>query len=262
MWPLSRWTKYRYLPLSQASSWAPRDRPTSRYILIGFTVLYILTALCIRNSTRRDPTSLFFDPEEGYKPRYSDVRRHQAEKYIQALSQGTANVSTKYDPSLQNEALCLGIATVARRKTRYFRSTVGSVLEGLDPSERRRIHLILFIAHTDPSIHPAYSEHWMEKVADEVLLYNVADDQRDHLRELEQTTDSFIEKPLFDYGYLLEACLKTGAPYIAVLEDDVIAMDGWFHRTEAALAEAETETAQNHESSDCKLSRLFSTECR
>lgn len=34
-----------------------------------------------------------------------------------------------------------------------------------------------------------------------------------------------------DYVYLLNQCLETGAPYIFILEDDVILADGWMIRT-------------------------------
>lgn len=44
------------------------------------------------------------------------------------------------------------------------------------------------------------------------------------------------EKALFDYTYLLKACQAVNASYVAMLEDDVLALDGWYHRTRQALA--------------------------
>ena len=61
-----------------------------------------------------------------------------------------------------------------------------------------------------------------------------------------------------DYVYLLNQCLQTGAPYIFILEDDVILADGWMIKTLSGLQDM---------SQDSKLAngswlylRLFYTE--
>jgi hypothetical protein len=115
---------------------------------------------------------------------------------------------TKSDPQKRDRSLCVAVATVARKDVRYFRAAVASLLEGLDPQERDCIYLILFIAHTDPTVHPAFAETWLELVADEILLYNksVWASQIDYLRKLENNKKSFYDKPLFDYTYLLQTC--------------------------------------------------------
>ncbi|OCL11448.1 integral membrane protein [Glonium stellatum] len=140
---------------------------------------------------------------------------------------------------------------------RYFRTAVGSFLHGLDESERNDIYLILFIAQTDPTLHPAWSEGWMEKVADKVIAYG-PEEQWKHLQELERNKE-LREKALFDYTYLLKECNKVRAKYIAMIEDDVIAMDGWYHRTRQALAQAEEQTKRSTKDSFLYL-RLFYTE--
>jgi hypothetical protein len=38
------------------------------------------------------------------------------------------------------------------------RTTEESILEGLSESERQIIKLMVFIAHTDPQLHPIYGE--------------------------------------------------------------------------------------------------------
>jgi GR25 family glycosyltransferase involved in LPS biosynthesis len=43
--------------------------------------------------------------------------------------------------------------------------------------------------------------------------------------------------------YLLEACDEEGSPYIALFEDDIVATDGWLHRTIDELEQAETRLA-------------------
>jgi len=138
--------------------------------------------------------------------------------------------------------LCVGIASVARDGARYFRTSVGSLLEGLTKEEREDIYVILFIAHTNPSTHPAFSEKWLENVADRVLTYALPYEQFKHIKELEKDQGSFREKAVFDYTYLLKACSAVGAPYILMNEDDVIALDGWYHRSQRALEIAETQS--------------------
>jgi len=59
---------------------------------------------------------------------------------------------------------------------------------------------------------------------------------------LEKDQGSFREKAVFDYTYLLKACSAVGAPYILMNEDDVIALDGWYHRSQRALEIAETQS--------------------
>ena len=156
-------------------------------------------------------------------------------------------------PLSVTQRLCLGIPTIARKGVRYFKHTVGTLLEGLDETERADIHLILFIAHTDPSQHPAYAEPWLDKLADQVLLYNASEVDIGHLQTLEtdEAKASGLEKALFDYRYLLKACEAIDTPYIIMLEDDVVALDGWYHRTRDALASAETQT-QNIGASKCE----------
>ena len=156
-------------------------------------------------------------------------------------------------PLSVTQRLCLGIPNIARKGVRYFKHTVGTLLEGLDETERADIHLILFIAHTDPSQHPAYAEPWLDKLADQVLLYNASEVDIGHLQTLEtdEAKASGLEKALFDYRYLLKACEAIDTPYIIMLEDDVVALDGWYHRTRDALASAETQT-QNIGASKCE----------
>ena len=42
-----------------------------------------------------------------------------------------------------------------------------------------------------------------------------------------------------DYTYLLDKCYGTGAPYIAMFEDDIIVADGWMVKTRQAFREIE-----------------------
>lgn len=201
--------------------------------LLVFVAFYLLVLQSIRSVSYRDPTSLFFDPQRGYEPAYSSVRQAEADAFIEDA--GRATFEPHKAAGGQGKNLCVGIATIAREGARYFRTAVGSLLEGLNEEERRSITLIVFIAHTDPSVHPAHSEKWLYNVADKVLVYDLPEKEMEHIRLLENDRSLFREKALFDYTYLLNACSATAAPYIAMIEDDVIAVDCWYHRTLEAL---------------------------
>lgn len=206
--------------------------------ILCFIALYVCAAQYCRLNYYRDPTSFFFDPQRAYVQGYSSVRRQEADTFIESATTATFNKTR----ASSTPKLCVGIASVARHGARYFRTSVGSLLEGLAEEERQDFYLVLFIAQTDPRMHPAYSEKWLENVADRVLTYTLPEEQLEHIRGLEKDRESFREKALFDYTYLLKACSAVGAPYIVMIEDDVIAQDGWYHRTQKALEVAETQS--------------------
>lgn len=208
-----------------------------------FPFFYVLLIMAARRQSSRDPSSIFFDPTKAYDPVYSAIRLEQAASFIDKANNAT---ESQIQRGPRQPKFCLGIATIARKGASYFQATVGTFLEGLSEEERADIHLILFIAHTDPSQHPAYAEPWLYKLADEVLLYNASEIDIDHIRSLE-TNEAKIagrEKALFDYTYLLNACANIDTPYVIMLEDDLVALDGWYHRTKAALSSAEEQTRE------------------
>lgn len=59
-------------------------------------------------------------------------------------------------------------------------------------------------------------------------------------------------KSKFDYSIVMDECRKTGAPYMLIVEDDVIFLDGWRHRTMRALGMATTESWEAART-DCKF---------
>lgn len=216
-------------------------------VILTFILLYTCAAQYCRLAYYRDPTSFFFDPRRAYTEEYSAVRRQQADSFIESAS--TSDFNKRIVPS--EPSLCVGIASIARDNARYFSTSVGSLLEGLTTEERQKIYLVLFIAHTDPQIHPDFAQPWVENVADRVLTYDLPQDQLEHIRKLENDRGLFREKALFDYTYLLKACAAVGAPYILMMEDDVIALDGWYHRTRDGLELAESQSHLKG-SSNCK----------
>ena len=219
----------------------------------SFVALYLVATVYLQLISYRDPTSLFFDPRQAYVPAYSTVRQQEAEAFVVASTKTASRLAEEPVDSLStdNKTLCVGIASVARKGARYFRTAVGSLMEGLNAEEREEIYLLPFIAHTDPTGHPAYSETWLRNLSNEVLFYNLSQEKMTHIARLEH--EGLVrEKGLFDYAYLLKACYAKGLPYIAILEDDVVAMDGWYHRTIAALKQAETQSALEKASWDCE----------
>nr|OQO21067.1 hypothetical protein B0A51_14906 [Rachicladosporium sp. CCFEE 5018] len=223
------------------------------YLALGTLVLF--TTLHVRHASARDPGSWFFNPELGYAQRYSATRQRQAERYIAAA----ADVPP-FHRDRDAARLCVGVPSIARDGPRYLRTTIGSLLSGLTQDERDGIHLIVFIPHTDPAVHPAYHEAWLTNLANDVLLYNLTKAELAHVAELERDHGLHREKGLFDYTYLLKACYATNTPYIAMIEDDVVALDGWYHRTVNGLHQAETKSALRKTSQDFLYLRLFYTE--
>jgi len=208
--------------------------------------------------TSRDPTSVFFNPRTAYTPKYSSIRREQAEAFIASTNGTEYNVLGKGDT--KKKKLCVGIPSISRKGAQYLHGSVGSLLEGLTPEERSEIHFIVFIPHSEPTIHPAYTEDWLPKLTDDLLTYDLPEDQMNHIRELEKEGGLYMEKGIIDYNYLVRACHKQEIPYITIFEDDIIAMDGWYHRTLAAITEAEILSALKKESPDFLYLRLFYTE--
>ncbi|KZF23560.1 hypothetical protein L228DRAFT_119672 [Xylona heveae TC161] len=236
-------------------------RSTSIYVLLVFLFLFLLAVHFVRIHCARDPTSWFFDPAEGYRPAYSSFRTDQANQFIDKLPLDSAarQTSKGANGTSQGPNLCVGISSVPRKGARYLRPLIGSLLGDLTEEEREQIHLIVLIAQTDPHAHPAYSEGWLSTLADQILLYDFDDEQIAHLKKLEAEKGLMREKGLFDYRYLLKACYDVGAPYVAMLEDDTLALDGWFHRVQKALKTAEEKTHAKGSNKWLYL-RLFYTE--
>ncbi|KAI4141533.1 MAG: hypothetical protein LQ340_007613 [Diploschistes diacapsis] len=206
-------------------------------LTLAFSIVYLLTLAWHYPLSSHDPSSIFFSNAHGYDKRYSLVREAQSLSFINATHYLADSSSSPTTPPPASPSICLGIATVARPTTQYVTLTVGSVLEGLTTEERADIHFIFFIAHTDPSVHPVYQEPWTRLLPDTYLSYlGLPVSQLSNLRKWEEEHD-YRSKGLFDYSYLLDSCYtKTSAPYIAILEGDVLAVRGWYAR---ALAAAE-----------------------
>ncbi|KAF2152005.1 hypothetical protein K461DRAFT_279528 [Myriangium duriaei CBS 260.36] len=220
-------------------------------LLVCSLIFYASAVLFLYSRRRGDPTSWFFNPDTAYKPNYSSFRRQQALDYLRT---GTLHHG-RFDNATSDLTICVGVPSFFRKGSSYLPSAVGSLLAGLGPEERQRLYLAPLIAHADPHVHPVYAESWLADVSDQVLIYTKEVPEYETIQHWEQNL-MFRQKALFDYVYLLKQCSMIGTDYIAVLEDDIIAMDGWFHRTMDAL---HTIRSQHDESSTLYL-RLFFTE--
>ena len=203
-------------------------------------------------ASARDPTTYFFDERKGYERTYSAQREKQAYAYIERFNHTASSGPSSSD----NPSMCIGVATIARRsEEQYVRGAVGSLLEGLSDAERAEIYLILFIAHTDPSVHPVYHESWPKAISNKVLTYEVSDADQALLRFFEENYHP-RNKSMYDYGYLLSNCLKTGATWITIVEDDVVAREGWYRMAKSSLRNVEDQVGR----ADWLYLRMFYTE--
>ena len=227
------------------------SRSITFWILASNALTWFLGFVYLTTASARDPTSYFFSEKKGYERLYSLQREEEAYRFIRSANRTDAPALATSNPSM-----CIGVATVKRpTQKQYVRSTVGSLLEGLSDAERSQIYLITFIAHTNPTIHPIYHEPWLKAVSNEVLTYNISDDDMASLRIFEEENIA-RNKSMYDYGYLLKNCLKTKADWITIVEDDVIARAGWYSEAMTALDEVQ---AQARGSSWLYL-RMFYTE--
>ena len=229
-----------------------RSRPGTSALLIFFIVYLALIRYCIQ-AYYRDPTSAFFDPNWGYEPRYSAERQNDADNFIR-----NANLTTYIQITPEEPKMCVGIATIAREQDQYVRRTIGSLIDGLEPSERQQILLLVLIAHPDPEMHPIYGEPWLTNVADKTLLYDVSQGRLQKLRDWETNKD-YRKKAVFDYTYVLQRCVDAGTRWVTMIEDDTLAVEGWFSRTLEALQKADEQHPATEEM-DWLYLRLFYTE--
>jgi len=201
-------------------------------LFVVFAIVYCIVLQHLWLVSSQDPSSFFLDAKRAYQRRYSSTRIEEASDFIATSENDRDHSKAASDPSI-----CIGIPTVQRDDAKYFHLLVGSLLDGLSDTERSDILLLPFIANIDPYIHYAYNSSWLFDLSDEVVTYeNVSIWDKARMRS-QETPKGHMKKALFDYSFMLRRCLDSQAPYILMLEDDVIAADGWYRRTKAALAD-------------------------
>lgn len=213
--------------------------PQTKAFLI-FAIAYCIAVQYFRIVSSSDPSSLFVDINRAYQRRYSTTRIEEATDFIANAWDTEEAIKAAPDPTF-----CVGIATVQRNDARYFKLLVGSLLDGLADSERRDILVLPFIANIDPETHLAYNEPWLHGLADKILSYNNVSASNAARMRTQESAKGHKKKALFDYSYTMQSCLDSGAPYILMLEDDVIAARGWYPRMKASLEELEGQPEYN-----------------
>ncbi|KAF9883098.1 hypothetical protein FE257_004106 [Aspergillus nanangensis] len=109
--------------------------------------------------------------------------------------------------------------------------------------------------NTDPLKHPAFAEKWADTLPDRLLTYSRDHPEFTKLQAWER--DGYYQKKsVNDYKHLMGACYGTGAKYIAMIEDDTLAVKGWLGPTLQALNAVEERTPDR----EWMYLRLFYTE--
>ncbi|RAL16736.1 uncharacterized protein BO97DRAFT_430816 [Aspergillus homomorphus CBS 101889] len=175
-----------------------------------YLVLYILSLRYYHNLSYRDPTSFFFDPDRAYARQYSTKRIAEAEA-----------------PHEAQPTVCVGIVTIRRRGDQYVGLTVASLLDGLSDSERTQILLYLRVGNTDATEHPIFAEKWVETLPDQW-----------------EAGGWYRNRSIYDFTALMQSCYETGAEYIAMIEDDTLAVKGWFPAALQALGTVQERAAR------------------
>lgn len=220
-------------------------------LLSIFALAYLTILLLLRWRVSHDPGSLFFTVQ-GYAPKYSLTRLQQAQAFLQSIAQSdTESVKqTEQTNEIGTVAprLCIGMPTARRSQEQYVDITIASLFDHLTPQERAQIQFNLLIAHTNPREHPFYDESSStvnaSRVADKVVFYpDIAGSSKsmtNRIHQLEKQS-KFNEKSYYDYSLLIHQCVGSLAPYILILEDDVLAQEGWYARTMDSLQKLDTE---------------------
>ncbi|CAG8241734.1 unnamed protein product [Penicillium salamii] len=191
-------------------------------LFASFCFLYLGFFRYYHHVSHRDPTSYFFDPSRAYERRYSSTRIAEAAEFLKSAD----SILRPAQPEDWTPTICVGIATVARRGEQYVRLTVASLLAGLNELERKSIFLNLLIGNTEASKHPIYSEKWIETLPDRVLTYRQENPDFERIKYWEDG-GYYRNKTIYDYTHLLIDCYDTGAEYVAMIEDDTLAVKDW-----------------------------------
>ncbi|KAI1407122.1 integral membrane protein [Hypoxylon sp. FL1857] len=203
-------------------------------LICGFLFIYLALIGYFRSICWRDPTSKFFQAQRAHAPAYSTHRIQQAEQYAASVGATEQTQGTRKNPPPE---LCIGIPSVQRDGISYLKLTLGSLQHGLSHGERSRLSFVVLLAHTNQTKHPDYGRPWLTGMADRLPSYN-DDPERLALAEIMELNQTHGTKSKFDYSIVMEECERTRAPYIMIVEDDVVFLDGWRHRTMQALDEA------------------------
>lgn len=139
----------------------------------------------------RDPHSAFFSDRHVYDLKYSLQREREARHFVSRYNSLTDVPDViKAGP---NPAICAVFVTVKRGLDDYFEPSIGSLLEGLDPRERRALQLNVVFADTDPTKHPSWDQKWLHRLADSAGTYNASDEQFERVSQAEKDRNFYVK---------------------------------------------------------------------
>ncbi|KAL3476775.1 hypothetical protein BJX99DRAFT_136553 [Aspergillus californicus] len=233
-----------------------------RIFLTSFAVFYLFLLIVYRFRSARDPGSFFFQPEVGYRPQYSLTRIDESLGYLREYNQSFSDPvhpQRNFTSASDNASICVGIVTVRRPLQNNLDTTVASILDNLSDEERSTLSIHVLFALTSPTDHPDYNQPWLPNVVDRVLTYEQLNAPISTIHKYEQRKD-IKRKSIIDYTLSLKSCYEdSNAPWIMLLEDDVVAQRAWYNSTMQSL-----ETVQSMRShgaiKDWLYLRLFYTE--
>lgn len=211
---------------------------TTGLIVCTLSALYFLSFRYYQGASYRDPSSYFFDASRAYEKSYSSHRIIESEKYLSA----TGSIKPPARLPGEKPKICIGMVTVRRRGDQYVGLTVASLLEGLSESERKSVFLNLLVGNSDPVEHPIYSEKWAETLPDRLLTYSNDDPDFEQIQKWEEG-GWYRNKTIYDYTHVMRNCYETGAEYVAMVEDDTLAVKGWLPSALQALATVQERSA-------------------
>ncbi len=217
---------------------------------------YSLLITYIRSTCWKDPTSKFFQARRAHIPSYSEHRIQQSLQYADLVGTEQRIQRNRTDPP----RLCIGVPSVRRDNISYLKSTLGSLQDGLTAEERASLYFVVLLAHSDQKRHPDYGQPWLANMADKLPSYD-DDPGQLALAKAMELSYSHGAKSKFDYLIVMQECEKTDAPYILIIEDDVVFLDGWRHRAMQALDVASTKSWEAGHT-DCKFVGTLARWCR
>ncbi|OJZ92436.1 hypothetical protein ASPFODRAFT_121089 [Aspergillus luchuensis CBS 106.47] len=232
-----------------------------RLLLSSYAILFFFLIIICHFRSARDPGSFFFQPTEGYRPGYSLQRIHESLEWLSAFNRSD-NVPPRpvshVSPPREKTA-CVGIVTVKRPLQQDLDTTVASILDTLSPEQRAALTVQVLFALSKPSDHPDYNQTWLSNVVDHVLTYDDVDAPGYIIMNLEKK-NNIKKKSLIDYRLGLQACYDmTDAPWIIMLEDDVVAQRNWYEHTMRSVQQVE-DWRRHDTIKDWLYLRLFYTE--
>jgi hypothetical protein len=193
----------------------------------------------------RDPLSIFFSEEHGFDRFYSVTRQAEADAFLDALEVNPDATRSRLGKAGSNPELCAIFLTIGREMEgrQYVEAAVGSFLANMSRAERQAIHLKLFFADvpSPETQHKSYPSLVAADIADDIVTYQKSLPEKDKESKMTLLESwardhndgvSIERKTVHDYAYALNQCVQTShAPYIALLEGDILLADGWAART-------------------------------